>query len=60
MGDTRWLLLYHSLRYGILIRTVTLDNLSVFKANDEPRHEKTNILVSDLVRHKLCTATENG
>ena len=27
----------------------------------EPRHEKTNILVSDLVRHKLgCTATEEG
>ena len=28
---------------------------------DEPRHEKTNILVSDLVRHKPgCTATEVG
>ena len=27
----------------------------------EPRHEKTNVLVSDLVRHKPgCTATENG
>ena len=27
----------------------------------EPRHEKTNILVSDLVRHKpVCTATEDG
>ena len=27
----------------------------------EPRHEKTNILVSDLVRHKPgCTATEDG
>ena len=26
----------------------------------EPHHEKTNILVSDLVRHKLgCTATED-
>ena len=27
----------------------------------EPRHEKTNVLVSDLIRHKPgCTATENG
>ena len=27
----------------------------------EPRHEKTNILVSELVRHKpCCTATEDG
>ena len=27
----------------------------------EPRHEKTNILVSDLVRHKPdCAATEDG
>ena len=27
----------------------------------EPRHEKTNILVSDQVRHKPgCTATEDG
>ena len=29
--------------------------------NNEPRHEKTNILVSDLVLHKSgCTATEDG
>ena len=28
---------------------------------NEPRHEKTNVLVSDYVRHKQgCTATENG
>ena len=27
----------------------------------EPRHEKINVLVSDLVRHKPgCTATEDG
>ena len=27
----------------------------------EPRHEKTNVLVSDQVRHKPgCTATEDG
>ena len=27
----------------------------------EPRHEKTNVLVSDLVRHKPdCSATEDG
>ena len=26
-----------------------------------PRHEKTNVLVSDLVRHKQgCTDTEDG
>ena len=29
--------------------------------SSEPRHEKTNVLVSDLVRHKPgCTATEDG
>ena len=28
---------------------------------NEPRHEKTNVLVSDLVRHKPgCTTTEDG
>ena len=28
---------------------------------NEPRHEKTNVLVSDQVRHKPgCTATEDG
>ena len=28
---------------------------------NEPRHEKTNILVSELVQHKPgCTATEDG
>ena len=28
---------------------------------NELRHEKTNVLVSDLVRHKPgCTATEDG
>ena len=28
---------------------------------NEPRHEKANVLVSDLVRHKPgCTATEDG
>ena len=31
------------------------------KQTIEPCHEKTNILVSDLVRHKSgCTATEDG
>ena len=34
-----------------------LKRLNIF----EPCHEKTNILVSDLVRHKPgCTATEDG
>ena len=37
-----------------LIRT---DKVLIF----EPRHEKTNILVSDLTRHKPgCIATEDG
>ena len=28
---------------------------------NEPRHEKTNVLVSDIVRHKPgCTITEDG
>ena len=28
---------------------------------NEPRHEKTNVLVSDLVQHKQgCTAIEDG
>ena len=31
------------------------------KKHNEPHHEKTNFLVSDLVQHKLgCTATEYG
>ena len=31
------------------------------RQTNEPRHEKTNILVSDLVRHKPgCTAAEDG
>ena len=31
------------------------------KIKIEPRHEKTNVLVSDLVRHKPgCTATGDG
>ena len=30
-------------------------------SKNEPRHEKTNVLVSDLVRHKPgCTAIEDG
>ena len=29
--------------------------------SNEPQHEKTNVLVSDVVRHKPgCTATEDG
>ena len=32
-----------------------------FQESNEPRHEKTNVLVSDLVRQKPgCTATEDG
>ena len=32
-----------------------------FQETNEPHHEKTNVLVSDLVRHKIgCTATQDG
>ena len=45
------------------IRTTALE-LSVktsFMFEFEQRYEKTNVLVSDLVRHKPgCTATEDG
>ena len=35
--------------------------IPALQSSNEPRHEKTNVLVSDLVRHKPgCTATENG
>ena len=35
-------------------------NLEIIKTN-EPRHGKTNVLVSDLIRHKPgCTTTEDG
>ena len=34
---------------------------AVFLSIYQPRHEKTNCLISDLVKHKLdCTATEDG
>ena len=34
---------------------------AAIKEINEPRHEKTNILVSDQVRHKPgCTVTEDG
>ena len=45
--------------HGIV--TESGDFLEVTDKAFEPRHEKTNILVSDLVRHKPgCTATEVG
>ena len=32
-----------------------------YKITYEPRHEKTNVLVCDMVQHKPgCTATEDG
>ena len=41
----------------LLIWSQQIQGLSVF----EPRHEKTYVLVFDLVRHKQgCTATEDG
>ena len=39
----------------------SLIRVSDVRSVDEPRHEKTNVLVSDLVRHKPgCRATEDG
>ena len=38
-----------------------LETFLYCKVDYEPRHEKINILVHDLVRHKPgCTATEDG
>ena len=40
---------------------LALDKVKSIFTVIEPRHEKTNILVSDLVRHKPgCIATEDG
>ena len=40
---------------------LNLFDLKFYLALFEPRHEKTNVLVSDQVRHKPgCTATEDG
>ena len=42
-------------------RGQTIRAPATIKQHDEPRHEKTNILVSNLVRHKPgCTAKEDG
>ena len=42
-------------------KVVNWDVKSQHKQANEPCHEKTNVLVSDLVRHKPgCTATEDG
>ena len=43
---------------GLFLRVwVSIEYILLF----EPLHEKTNVLVSDLVRHKPgCTATEDG
>ena len=36
-------------------------NREILLQRNEPRHEKTNVLVSNLVRHKPgCTVTEDG
>ena len=47
----------HLLCYSLTITIITEEQIRWLF---EPRHEKTNVLVSDLVRHKLgCTATED-
>ena len=44
--------------YYFCFAVAIFDLLRDFETIFEPRHEKTNILVSDLVRHKQgCTAT---
>ena len=44
-----------------IIKAFDINCLLLLSRRNEPRHEKTNILVSDLVRHKPgCTATEDG
>ena len=46
---------------ALRVRVMKKIFLGFDKDMTEPRHEKTNILVSDLVRHKPgCTATEDG
>ena len=47
---------------GLLVWLVNSIELVIFSTTkNEPRREKTNILVSDLVRHKPdCTSTEDG
>ena len=50
--------------YSVLLASNHLDKKETFwiaSKKYEPRHEKTNVLVSDLVRHKPgCTATKDG
>ena len=42
-------------------KVISLDAFPIRNCVFEPRREKTNILVSDMVRHKPgCTATEGG
>ena len=49
-----------NLATNITVLSKKLNNRRIADIN-EPRHEKTNILVSNLVRHKLgCTVTEDG
>ena len=58
--------LYNVISSAVLILSFTMIqvfisdlqlNINIY----EPHHEKTNILVSDLVRHQLgCTALEDG
>ena len=45
----------------VYIGVAMCDLMHNAEAAFEPQHEKTNVLVSDLVRHKPgCTATEIG
>ena len=54
--------LFHGTNFSdIIIMIDSNTTRSAVVQLDEPRHEKTNVLVSDLVRHKPgLTATEDG
>ena len=44
-----------------LVAAILVDLCTAFVITCEPRHEKTNVLVFDQVRHKPgCTVTEDG
>ena len=57
----RYSLETHCLRDPLLICTNKLCFMEKYAKLSEPRHEKTNVLDSDLVQHKPgCTATEGS
>ena len=56
-GELDFIMGVNSAEGGAMVDVVE----QAIRSQNEPRHEKTNVLVSDLVRHKPgCTATEDG